>query len=107
MAVNDSAQSTQQGGILDSDRQQLAGLDELLAAGFVAYAGTRQQIAEGGVGAPSGWNAAVVAILRVEDAPAREAETAAARPDAPLPITSTSKEAGGAIEARIYHISLM
>ena len=35
-------------------------------------------------------------------APARSAETAAARPEAPLPITSTSKEWTAVATARIY-----
>src|SRR5260221_2284046 len=37
-------------------------------------------------------------------APARSAETAAARPDAPLPITSTSKERGAPIARGFYLI---
>src|ERR1051326_1837448 len=40
-------------------------------------------------------------------APARSAETAAARPDAPLPMTSTSKEVAAAAIGRLYLIAGM
>src|SRR5690242_10857000 len=42
-------------------------------------------------------------VAKATRAPARCAETAAARPEAPLPTTSTSKDTGPAMRVRAYH----
>ena len=40
-------------------------------------------------------------------APARSADTAAARPEAPLPTTSTSVQRGSPMTVGLYHVSLI
>jgi hypothetical protein len=41
-------------------------------------------------------------VARAARAPARSADTAAARPEAPLPITSTSKQCAVGVTASLY-----